>query len=1498
MAKSSPAAPKNPNAGSWVTITSEIESTELDLPTLKEGPAEVETVETPLAEPEQSYGDAAEALEETETADIDVEAFGPSEDEDVGGEAIAEEPEETETAEEEQVEPDDVDLAADALAQTPGETEQVEDAPIEPDEAIEGDDALPEEPDDVEEPEEAVAGADENGLDEETPDEEALPSGAFDDEADSFDVEPEESAPPEDDLASETGDTDAALADGSDETEESAEDDAFADEEADLGGWTDASADDEETAKAEFYSDDDGLVSDEVPADEESAETDPSVPESPIETADPDSATTEQTEIEDESEQALVDETSDEIETVRDEADNRFAEPEPEEAEADAAEDAGGWTAASDEYPVESSSGSDADDIAAPPFEADDGESVSIEIESPAADELEAGPVEETDSEDDIPVGESDDETDIEEIDAQESDAVESDGWSSAETEPVVDESDRQTDEFAAAEQADEAEAAAEEAVADELAGIDSDIPAGSLDDEGPEELVDDEDSARAATLDAPAAEADDDPTAYDKGAPAEEAADQPEADDSGKRGWAGLKLGRLLGFARSKEPETPDEAKVESEEELGEEEAETPVNRGSSEEDSRSDKDDLASADEESEVEAAATAPSDAEIEDFDREDDVSPAPADDMPDAMHEDEEPASETIEAGEEADHDEEAGETEDSESDDGIENDREATGVLESEAEALEEEAGALEDANATSAEEALPSPDETNASEDETLETEAVERYEEEPDIEGETPDGDAEPLADATEAEAETGDEDSAEDIAEADDESGEVPEEEKTFEDTEDSEAGDDALAENAEIDDEMIAEAAGAEADSEDDERDRTDADRVDAESETPADAEELDAGTEDEEPAEDLEESVAALDADADEDAEEEERALAEDGKREQEESDDETDSSDEAERKSPISLIVDNERSGTLPETEDSEFEQREPEEVAEEPQADEEPDEAAAEEPAEADTADEETAEASAEDEDATEPDEAPAKPPAASGKYASLLRSVYRPEGTEPPDKSGATIVPADLPDTVEGETRLVSTNPATGEAIWEAEIGDADKEVAIAREHWPEWASQSVSYRVETLRRFVNVVRSKQDEFAALIATETGKPLWETQTEVEAVMAKVEISVEAFYERTPTRKKEGAMSEQNALRHRPHGVLAVLGPFNFPVHLANGHMVPALIAGNAIVFKPSEKTPASGEFLVQCYREAGVPEGVVRVLIGGVAQGRQLAANPDIDGLLFTGSVRGGMALHQQFADRPDKILALELGGNNPLIVWDAPDLDSCATIAVQSAFMTAGQRCTAARRLIVEDGKHEKFIETLSRLTERLIVGPPDSDPQPFMGCVIDNHAADMVMDGYRDLVIKGGKPIVEMTRPDDTLPFVTPALIDTTDVENRPDEEIFGPLLQVIRVPDFEAALAEANNTKFGLSASLLSGSPQLYNQFWMAIRAGIVNWNKPTNGASSAAPFGGIGLSGNHRPSAFYAADYCAYPVASAEAPAPRASIGIGLADPNAKRGDG
>ncbi len=466
---------------------------------------------------------------------------------------------------------------------------------------------------------------------------------------------------------------------------------------------------------------------------------------------------------------------------------------------------------------------------------------------------------------------------------------------------------------------------------------------------------------------------------------------------------------------------------------------------------------------------------------------------------------------------------------------------------------------------------------------------------------------------------------------------------------------------------------------------------------------------------------------------------------------------------------------------------------------------------------------------------------------------------------------------------------SELASIDPCTGAVIWTGVAGDVDAAVARARAGAPGWAATPLDQRIAVAKAFQAAVTARADDFARLIARETGKPLWETRTEVASVAAKVDISITAQAERAGTRSGETAGVRQ-MVRHKPHGVLAVLGPYNFPAHLPNGHIVPALLAGNTIIFKPSELTPAVADFMAGCWQAAGLPDGVLTIVHGSGDTGRALAGHDGIDGLLFTGSAGVGAALARQFAATPHKILALEMGGNNPLIVWDlaAPDVEAAAALVVQSAYLSAGQRCTCARRLIVRDGHEGPLLDAVTALIDRLIVGSPFDDPQPFMGPVIANRAADGLVAGATALLAKGATAIRPLVRRDPGLPFLSPALYDVTGIGGLPDVELFGPLLQVRRVADWDAAIAAANATNFGLAAGLIGGDAALYDRFWAASRAGVVNWNRPTNGAASSAPFGGVGLSGNHRPSAYYAADYAAWPVASLEADAPAGGIATGL----------
>ncbi|NIE51269.1 succinylglutamate-semialdehyde dehydrogenase [Pantoea dispersa] len=450
-----------------------------------------------------------------------------------------------------------------------------------------------------------------------------------------------------------------------------------------------------------------------------------------------------------------------------------------------------------------------------------------------------------------------------------------------------------------------------------------------------------------------------------------------------------------------------------------------------------------------------------------------------------------------------------------------------------------------------------------------------------------------------------------------------------------------------------------------------------------------------------------------------------------------------------------------------------------------------------------------------------------------------------------------------------------LSKHNPVSGEILWQGNAASAAQVAAAceaARAAFPAWARLPFAARQARVEDFARLLERDKTELAAIIARETGKPRWETLTEVQAMINKVAISVKAYHTRT------GEQAEgESSLRHRPHGVLAVFGPYNFPGHLPNGHIVPALLAGNCVLFKPSELTPATAEKTVQLWHEAGLPAGTLALLQGGRDTGQALAQAEQIDGLLFTGSAATGYHLHRQFAGQPEKMLALEMGGNNALIVEDPADIDGAVHIAIQSAFITAGQRCTCARRLLVKRGAAgDAFLQRLVEVSARLKPAAWDAEPQPFMGSVISPAAAGQIFAAWQQRVELGGKVLLAMRWPDRDSAIITPGIIDMTGVAGLPDEEVFGPLLQVIRYDHYAQAIRLANDTRYGLSCGLVSPQRDQFDQLLLEARAGIVNWNKPLTGAASSAPFGGVGASGNHRASAWYAADYCAWPMASLE----------------------
>jgi succinylglutamic semialdehyde dehydrogenase len=453
-----------------------------------------------------------------------------------------------------------------------------------------------------------------------------------------------------------------------------------------------------------------------------------------------------------------------------------------------------------------------------------------------------------------------------------------------------------------------------------------------------------------------------------------------------------------------------------------------------------------------------------------------------------------------------------------------------------------------------------------------------------------------------------------------------------------------------------------------------------------------------------------------------------------------------------------------------------------------------------------------------------------------------------------------------------------FTSINPATGEILWlgqEATPHEITAAFEGAQKALTGWSGLAHEVRVSCLQRFARQVETNKQKLTHQISLETGKPLWEAATEVLSVIGKIDLSIKAYETRCP--KTETTSGDTtHILRYKPHGVIAVLGPFNFPAHLSNGHIVPALLAGNTIVYKPSELTPSVAEFIMQCWHDAQLPRGVIQCVQGGVATAKTLLSL-DVQGVFFTGSYSTGILINKQFSERPEVILALEMGGNNPLVIDEVKDISGAVYHTILSTMLTAGQRCTCARRLILPNNSFgDDFLHQYVQACKRLTIASFEQTPEPFMGPVIRYEHAQAHLAKQQALIDSGGKALLSMSLLKPNTGFLSPGIIDMTNVNTYLDEEIFAPLVQVHKYNGFEEALTLANQTRYGLSAALFSDNVMHYNQFYSTIRAGLINWNKPTTGAASHLPFGGVGRSGNHRPSAYFATDYCAYPIASME----------------------
>src|SRR6266446_5488784 len=429
---------------------------------------------------------------------------------------------------------------------------------------------------------------------------------------------------------------------------------------------------------------------------------------------------------------------------------------------------------------------------------------------------------------------------------------------------------------------------------------------------------------------------------------------------------------------------------------------------------------------------------------------------------------------------------------------------------------------------------------------------------------------------------------------------------------------------------------------------------------------------------------------------------------------------------------------------------------------------------------------------------------------------------------------------------------------------------VSQADAAVAAAREAQPAFAARPSGDRERLVRRIGAVLQDHEEELARAIALDVGKPLWEARTEAQACSAKAAITADEGMKLASPFPAPGQPGAE--CRFRPLGVLAVLGPFNFPLHLPNGHILPALACGNAVVFKPSDVAPHAAEVYARCLDQAGVPRGLFNLVQGGPAVGAALAAHEGVDGVLFTGSWAVGQAIQKANQGRT-KLLALEMGGKNAALVLADADLEKAAYDVLFSAFVSAGQRCTAASRAIVV-GDARRFAQRIVQLARKLSIGHP-LDDGVFMGPLASPAALEKFERGIR---AAEAETLLESRR---LQPrglegcYVSPSVHFVGQRRSSPyeREELFGPDLAVHPAGSEEEALQIANATDYGLAASVHTRSEQAFDRCQRALECGVVNWNAPTVGASGRLPFGGLKRSGNHRPAALWSTLYCSAPVA-------------------------
>ena len=438
-----------------------------------------------------------------------------------------------------------------------------------------------------------------------------------------------------------------------------------------------------------------------------------------------------------------------------------------------------------------------------------------------------------------------------------------------------------------------------------------------------------------------------------------------------------------------------------------------------------------------------------------------------------------------------------------------------------------------------------------------------------------------------------------------------------------------------------------------------------------------------------------------------------------------------------------------------------------------------------------------------------------------------------------------------------------IQTTNPNSGrkQSFKPTTKKELETNIQALSDH-PSWSKMTLRKRLGYLRKFNRYLQLEKTDIAMTLSNEIGKPLWESHSEIMATLAKLDSTIMALQYRTKYPEIISG-SKQIQTEVKPIGLIGVIGPFNFPIHIPNGQIMPALITGNTVIVKSSEYAVKTTRCIEAIWKKVfNDIQSPIAFCYGNAIIGEAIVKHKKTKAIFFTGSTNVGRAIETECI-KTNTLCALEMGGNNALVVdtYNQHIVDHI----IHSALITSGQRCSCARRIIINKDHHELIPELIDRIKSLTISSLP-ATKDPFMGPIV-------LPEIKNELLTQSFKQSETLLKSSNLGPggLISPR-IEITD--QAPDIEYFGPLFFIELSNSFEDAIIRANKTNYGLTCSVYTSSKKKFNTALSEIQCGVINWNTPTTGASGQAPFGGLKDSGNHRPAGFNMIDHCITPVAT------------------------